>query len=281
MPVVMYADYRRLESQRRDANNSIMALLAGSKLAVNTLGLTAGSTLPLSEIFPRVPHIARFNLRTDIARSLLDDAERHLATMAVPYVLALHEDFMLHCASLLRKHGRMSASAYGALNAKTMHARFSQNAGGTFSIASLELFQLVRTLRNSQIHEGGRVNEECHAARIGLSAKAESLWEYLTKEQLSSCTVGDDVALGHPQLVGTLAITHRLMEEANEMLQQVIPSWVWANMAVADAKAEKLHLAGNPAQRLRKLRGFVRMHYGALALPDDEVRDAAVALGVL
>ena len=56
MPLVKYAEYRRYIEQRKDANNAMMALLAGSKLAMHTLSLTAGSERRLSEIFPRVPH---------------------------------------------------------------------------------------------------------------------------------------------------------------------------------------------------------------------------------
>ena len=61
-----------------------MALLAGSHLANHTLNLTQGSDRPLSEIFPRVPHIERFNLKTETASALLADAEAHLSAMAIP-----------------------------------------------------------------------------------------------------------------------------------------------------------------------------------------------------
>jgi hypothetical protein len=108
----------------------MMALLAGSKLAINTLGLTSGSTLRLAQIFPKVPHIDRFDLRTDVAARILDDAELHLSTMAIPYVLALHEDYMMQSARMLVNETAMSRSVHRALNAKTMHEQFAGASGG-------------------------------------------------------------------------------------------------------------------------------------------------------
>jgi hypothetical protein len=280
MTLVRYGEYRRLEALRRDANNAMMALLAGSKLAVNTLQLTAGSTLVLSQIFPKVPHIERFNLQADLAASLLDDAEHHLATMAVPYVLALHEDFMMHCANLLAQCGLLSSAQITKLSPKTVHEKVAKRAHGAFTSESLELFHLVRTLRNSQIHEGGRVSQECSSVRTSLTPAAVKLWEYLTKAAAPPYAVGDSVALRQPQMVAALAITHKLMEEANVMLQPVIPAATWARMAVEDAITEGISLTGNPQQRFRKIAGFARQHYGVLALPEAELRQAATAVGL-
>ncbi len=280
MALVLYAEYRRLESLRRDANNAMMALLAGSKLAVNTLQLTRGSELVLSAIFPQVPHIKRFNLRADLAAALLDDAEHHLATMAVPYVLALHEEYMRNCASLLFSHGLLSKSQLDALSAKNVHEKVASSTNGAFTVESLELFHLARTLRNSQIHEGGRVNDECSAVRAGLSRTAVSLWEYLTKEPAAAYAIGDPIDLRQPQLTAMLAITHKLMEEANVILQPAVPTATWASMAIADLLAEGMDLVGNPQQRFRKVVRFTRRYYSAVAIPDTELRTAALAAGL-
>lgn len=280
MALIRYAEYRRLEGLRRDVNNAMMALLAGSKLAINTLQLTAGSTLVLSQIFPRVPHIERFNLRADLAATLLDDAEHHLATMAVPYVLALHEDFMMHCARLFESCGLLSSTKLANLTAKTVHERLARQAHCTFTSESLELFHLVRTLRNSQMHEGGRVNAECSAVRASLSPSATHLWEYLTKADAPAYLTGDQVELRQPQLVAALAITHKLMEEANLMLQRVLPKLTWANMAVSDALAQGPDLTGNPQQRFRKIVGFARQYYASAAIPEALRRQTAITAGL-
>ena len=75
MPEVRFAAYRQYLLQRQLVNSSVMALLAGSQLASHTLQLTQGSDRTMREIFPQVPHIDRFNLKSDHARALLLDAE--------------------------------------------------------------------------------------------------------------------------------------------------------------------------------------------------------------
>jgi hypothetical protein len=91
MVTVQFPAYREYEAQRKEVNNSIMALLAGAGLAGNTLQLTQGSVRLLPEIFPAVPHIGRFNLTSEAATALLASADSHLSAMSVPYVLSLHE----------------------------------------------------------------------------------------------------------------------------------------------------------------------------------------------
>lgn len=117
VPIAQFLQYRRHDAARIQANNAIMALLAGSHLASHTLQLTDGSAHLLPEIFPRVPHIRRFNLETSQARLLLLDAEVHLAAMAVPYMLAIHEDFANTCLKLLGLRPHSAAGMHAALKA--------------------------------------------------------------------------------------------------------------------------------------------------------------------
>jgi hypothetical protein len=196
-----------LHAQRQDANNAMMALLAGSKLAVNALRLSDGSTMRMSQIFPRVPHIERFDLRVDAAAQLLDDAEAHLSVMAVPYVLALHEDYMIQCGSLLVSIGRMTATVLQALTPKTMHERFAAAAGTSLNGDHLLLFHLLRTMRNCQIHQGARANAELVSARSALSSSAEAIWVKLTSDPAPLYALGDDVPLRQRDLIACLAIT--------------------------------------------------------------------------
>ena len=92
MKEVRFADYRRYEAHRVEASNAMMALLAGAGMASHLLQLTHGSRHLLPEVFPQVPHIGRFNLRTEVARQILDAADTHLGAMSIPYALALHDD---------------------------------------------------------------------------------------------------------------------------------------------------------------------------------------------
>lgn len=102
MPEIHYPAYRTYVDTRVEANDAMMALLAGSRLAAHTLQLTEGSTATIASVFPAVEHIRRFDLRSDIARDLLRNADFHLASVAVTYALATHEDFATSTLTRLR-----------------------------------------------------------------------------------------------------------------------------------------------------------------------------------
>jgi hypothetical protein len=82
-----------------------MGLLAGALMAAHMLQLTRGSDRLLPEIFPDIPHIRRFNLTTTAARDILSAGDVHLGAMAVPYALAIHEDYLKTCLLLLQRGG--------------------------------------------------------------------------------------------------------------------------------------------------------------------------------
>src|SRR5690349_14372621 len=123
MALVRYKRYREYESQRIVANDSMMGLLAGAKLAAHTLKLTEGSPHRLKEIFPNVPHIERFNLQVVAAKHILDNAEDYLGTLAIPYALAIHEDLVMGMLQLANSAGLLSNTALGAVNSSTMHEK--------------------------------------------------------------------------------------------------------------------------------------------------------------
>ncbi|MEU7765983.1 hypothetical protein AB0B25_12750 [Nocardia sp. NPDC049190] len=76
--------FREYEERKAEANNAMMALLAGAQLSAHLLRLTEGSDRSLPEVFPAVDHIHRFNLKSHDARQILLSADSHLGKMTVP-----------------------------------------------------------------------------------------------------------------------------------------------------------------------------------------------------
>jgi hypothetical protein len=155
--IVHFAEYRAFEVQRQQASNAMKGLLAGAQLASHLLQLTEGSDTLLPEVFPRVPHIRRFNLRTEAARSILQSADTHLGAMSVPYALALHEDFLKTCVGLLIRDGRAPSSAGSAVLAQ-LHDGIETATGETFDADSIIQIDTIRLMRNATIHSGGRAH---------------------------------------------------------------------------------------------------------------------------
>lgn len=121
MGIVRFADYRQYEQVRIDASNAVMGLLAGAQMAAHMLQLTEGSDRLLPEIFPSIPHIGRLSLTSEAAREILVEGDIHLGAMAVPYALAIHEDYLRTCLTLLQRGGISLSKSPGDFKLVSQH----------------------------------------------------------------------------------------------------------------------------------------------------------------
>ncbi|NYD42218.1 hypothetical protein [Nocardioides panaciterrulae] len=265
--------FRTLEQRRIDAGNAIWAILAGSKIASNTLNLTEGSTRTLAEMFPTVEHIERFNLRSDIARSLLGDAEADLCTMGMSYAIALHEDFVKTCLGWLLPLGLVTRSQLRDAKTFNVHEKIEAASGVAMDVDALALFHLTRLMRNCHIHAGGLGSKELERYTTGMTPTQIAGWEELTKRPFQVLVEGTPVEVGVGELIATLAIGKRLSYDVNLALQSAIPRDEWANMAAKEYFALG---AKSPSHNsaLRSLVGYTRGTYSALALTADELSAA-------
>ena len=279
MRIVKYAQYQDHERQRIQTNDTMMGLLAGSKLAAQTLSLTSGSQLVLSQIFPAVEHIERFNLRTDKAREILDNAESLLGILAVPQVIALHEDLLRGMLDLVVEVDPTFGDLMDGFKAANAHQRFETATRVRFDTESVELFHLVRVARNTHIHSGGRADRRL-VNRIGAtSGEAFAVWEKITGTTFPVYVEGEPVALGLFELIGILAIVKRLAEEANVALQSALPHEKWADMIVQEWIPQSR--PGNPGQKTRQVAGLARRNFAAIELTEADLAAAMHRAGVL
>ncbi|MET7971701.1 hypothetical protein ABZW44_01240 [Streptomyces mirabilis] len=274
MSIVHFPEYRAYEQDRIRASDAMMALLAGSRLAENTLRLTDGSTRLLPEIFPGVTHIRRMNLTTANARSLLAEAEQHLGAMAVPYALAIHEDFVKTCFDLLIRAGQITPAEVRSTDASSMHRAFENKVGQRLPNASMEQFQLIRRMRNAVIHAGGKPKQGLVNAANNLSSSALTQWTKITGEHPATrVKLGVPVTFSHGELILALAVTKRISQEMNFSLRDSLSRATWADVALEDFVSEHPQLV-HIAQRKRKLGGFLRSYYQALNLTEPEKSSA-------
>lgn len=273
-PQVHFAAFKTLERRRVEAGNAIWAILAGSQIAANTLVLTKGSERTLSEIFPSVGHIRRFDLRSDKARELLGTAEADLSTMAMSYAIALHEDFAKTCLSWLIPLGLVTRPQWRDARTVNVHERLELATGRTMQADSLALFHYTRVFRNCHIHAGGRASAELVRQADGLTSEQQRIWSDLTGEPFRAISEGDPAVVGVGGLVATLAIGKRLSYEVNLCLQQAIPRSVWADMAVEEYFSTQPRKSIKDPTVVRSVRGYTRGRFDALQLTDSELRDA-------
>lgn len=279
MSLVHFPEYRAYEQARIRASDAIMALLTGSRLAENTLQLTAGSARLLPEIFPAVPHIKRMNLSTASAQSLLAEAETHLSAMAVPYALAIHEDFVQTCFGLLIRAGQMSRAEADATKAYSMHKAFERKIGQTLPHDSMQQFHLIRQMRNAVIHAGGIPEPPLIRAAAGLSQSALAQWIKLAGEHPQKrVSPGTPVTFSHGELILALAVTKRISQEMNFLLRDRLKRTAWADISLEDFGVEHPTLK-HISQKTRKLPGFLNTYYSPLNLTEAELKSAKQRAG--
>jgi len=269
----------------------MMALLAGSKLAAHTLQLTTGSRQLLPEIFPGVEHIKYFSLRTDAATRLLLDTGHHLGAVAVPYALAVHEDFIVTSLGLLRKLGYTQKAPGDSVDltknriaAWNMHEAIYITLGQEApkrgsSLVALEHFHLLREMRNAQIHSGGAISPRLRGEVDDISAPAQAGWLQLARRAPADVISGGGLRFTTFDIFAAFAITKALGRAVNGLLRDNISAPQWADVCVADYAAQSSKPVGSD-QWIRGLVGHAATFYGAAAIAEQDVIDAATRQGM-
>ncbi|GLY52164.1 hypothetical protein [Lentzea sp. NBRC 102530] len=268
--LVQFPAFRHHEASRESANNAMMALLVGAQVSAQFLELTRDSPRQLSEIFPSIPHVERFDLRPSDAQNILRGAEEHLGAMAVPQALAIHEGFILDCLELLNA---------GSAKAWEMHDKLAMHAGGTFDADRMSRFHVLREMRNAIIHRSGIVNQRLIDKINDLTPAGENEWCKHTGRSPRRLKIGDRVTFMLGELVEALATTKALAREANWLLIPAVPSSKWAEVIIDD---HLQHTAGqlNPTKRRKAVMGFCRHNYRAVTVAEADLKAAASTRGI-
>ena len=287
---VEFPGFRRYEMTRQDANNAMMALLAGSKLAAHTLQLTAGSRQLLPDIFPGVEHIGYFNLRTDKATELLMDTGHHLGAVAVPYALAVHEDFAMTTLELLQKLGHVRKapgdrpnSAKNSVKAWNVHEALYMTLGQPcpargLSGMALEHFHLLREMRNAQIHDGGAISSRLEKEVTAMSSAAAADWFRLAQRKPSDVIASGHLRFTTSDIFAAFATTKTLGRRLNTLLRDHLTRSEWARIAVDDYALQSSKSPHSDAW-MRGVLGHAALYYGTVNMTEQDVVNAAVAAG--
>lgn len=188
----------------------MIALIVSSQISARFLSSENEPSKLLPEIFPDVGHIGRAAWKPEHARSILAQAEDHIATMAVPYILAVHEGFIRECRTLVG----LSQST----RAWELHETLSRHASSVFDSGSLCQFHVLREMRNSVIHNSGKAHQYL-IDRVGdLTSSALQDWQKQTGFLPTGWQSGDDVHIRISDLIMALATTKVLAKEANRMI---------------------------------------------------------------
>jgi len=287
---VEFPAFRRYEKARQDANNAMMALLAGSKLAAHTLQLTTGSTRLLPEIFPGVDHIRYFNLATDAATELLEDTGHHLGAVALPYALSVHEDFIFTVLNLIQEWGYVQRApgdnadpTKNRVSAWNMHEAVYMSLGrvppSQGSCVFLEHFHVLREMRNAQIHAGGNITDRLRYEVVRMSPGAEAEWLRIARRAPGDMVSSADLHFTIFDIFAVFATTKGLGRMINDLLRETVSTHIWSNVCVDDYAA--VTSKPNRSDRwARSLVGHAALYYSAAGVSESEVMSAAIQRGL-
>ena len=271
MAEVRYRDYRKYQQQRDATNTAVMGLLAASHMSSATLHMNRGSSHTLSELYPTVPYIHRFNLRADIAQQVLDDADATVALLAIPQIIAIQEDLLKGMLRMIATNSPgASRSLYNDAKSATVHERLERHSRVSVDPDALEIFHLLRVARNTHIHAGGRADVTLVDRRASLSHSAEAAWSRITRAPAPTYSMGREFRFRYADLIAMLAVAKRLARDANTALQACVPRQVWAAMVLADWRQETSKHNLSAAQVESKVMGFARRFYSPLAITREE-----------
>lgn len=267
---VKFPIFRRYEQSRVEMNDSIMTIIVGLGVASTALSPEKNSDR-IADIFDGVAHVERMNVDLKSFGLKIIDTESHLATMALPYILSLHEDYILTCLELLRLSRIVSRTQINSTNASSMHELFVSSSGGSVPQQLIDEFHILRLIRNSFIHTGGIPNNELLTQHTSLGPASKTKWKKLseirTKQLIRS---GHKTELCYDEIKIALAVTTEISRYINYILQSKLDRSQWLNILKDDfvsSHSTKMH----QKTLKRKLTTYASTFYSVLSLTDREI----------
>ncbi|WP_421119838.1 hypothetical protein ACE2AJ_00310 [Aquihabitans daechungensis] len=252
-----------------------MTQLVATHLASELLD-PANDERMLPDVYPNIEVLRRLNLPQGKARSMFAASARDLAFMSIPFLLAVHGDFIVKCIEMLQDAGvDQSEVVPESLHLSAVHEHL-ESVTHALPVDLLSMFHLSRRLRNRIIHNGGRYGSKMGTTWWALSPDARASWERLAQRPLHLGSAGDRLEINEGEVIATLAVVRALALHANELLQPVIPRTYWATLVVDDYADVAPDRMKDKANLLRRLRGYAGHNYEPLNLTERELA-AAVA----
>jgi hypothetical protein len=198
--------------------------------------------------------------------------------VALPYALAVHEDFVISTLDWLKKlRVRLPPHPKG-IKAWNMHEVLFSSVQKAEPQPDMALFHMLRVMRNAQIHNGGEVTKELTDLVFALDALASQRWEQLTEDPPAILTSNTKLIFTARHIFTAFAVTKSLGRSINEAIQGTIPCGEWARLAVEDFSSH-CKKPRNSDNWMKSLLRSSKAQYGPANLTDGDLQAAAKAGG--
>ena len=277
--IIKFSAFRNYEDAFIKSNDAMMALLVASQLTSDFLGQHPNQETLLPDLFEKVPEIKRLNRSADDAVKILAKSESYLASMAMVYVLAVHQSYMNEVVKFLEEHGyevegRNSKGELAAIDSENVYKAIEDCCETELDSDLIEQLAFVRRIRNRITHFGGDPGSNLRQDSKLMNLKNRQLWEKRMGRSLKKLLDQERIELTASELMGTLALSRKVAIEVQNLLAAKVDRAIWAGIIVKEYAAENPIGIKNVKQRLRRIKGYARELYHGLYLTENELEDA-------
>jgi hypothetical protein len=270
---VRHPAFRAFDRWRIEMNDAGIALLVCARIGraeLETASKTSRQTY-LPDLFPAIPEIKRLHRKPGDAARLAADAEATYALMAIPFIVAVVNDYLVTIGEMLNQSGKWKGKRVPTELFLGPLRKSLRKSGLHAPVPYNRLMDFVQTTRNTITHGAGIATPALERAWKDQSVHAKKTWTNLAGRQ-PPLIAGSRMAFGSPEVNAAWAITHRLAVGLNDELVATLPRSMWAQIAVVDYRTLHPDSYKHRDRRLASVAGFARTHYGPLQLSADELR---------
>jgi len=273
-----------LTRTRQEANRSVNAIIAASRVADRAIAAVGDQRRYLPEVYPGdEAAFEAFNYRLGDTRSHIRDARGTLSAILLPYAVAIYNDYVVDCIAIALLGGYSPPSAKLIPGLSALHEWLAEEVKIDLSSRpQMILFDVVRQLRNRAVHGGGLADDALADARERLRVEAsgaEADWLSVARSPLPNYSVGEPIHLGELDGRAMLYAAGNVARELNWELWTKIPRGLAADLVVADYRTSRRPHAWSHEARRTGVLGLAEASYSPLDLTDDECSQAIARSG--
>jgi hypothetical protein len=213
------------------------------------------------------------NVTRNRALNILSDAEGYFAAMAIPFFVAVLNEYLVEAANILRSDGaKFGAQPPHKLPLGDLRKKLKE-AGVVWPTREDTLMNVIQHVRNRIIHQGGVANQDLVDAWQSCPSPAQRRWRKVTRRPFAP-REGQTLLLGNPEVRVALAVTRAVAIVTNQELARLVSTETWASLIVRDWQTERPKRSGDHRRDLRKLIAFSRQYYKPLDLSEELLEQA-------
>lgn len=254
-----------------ETNDAGVAVLLGLRLGAAHL-----QSLPPILRQARLPELVdiedarRLNLTGDEVIRKMEEAEQIYAAMAIPFHVAVFNEFLVTALEMLQADGQVAADVKPQ---KLMLGDLRQAlgaAGVALPQDQEKLLNFAQKLRNSIVHDGGVVRIGIRDIWSGLTTEQQAIW-IEDAGRAPVLVTGERVELAPGEVNAVLATTTHLGKAVIDELERLVSRKRWTQIAVEDWIATVPEKWPDWERRARNAQAYARHEYASLKLTLAEI----------